>query len=101
MSGIRAAFINMGTPKDSFLQFSDAGEHLKEYVQMLNGKNAIHQNVRNELKQTNFDKISNYEKQRWAGKILRPGQQLLVQIVKEPIGSKRPRVSTDITMAAR
>src|SRR5699024_4958984 len=50
---------------------------------------------------TNFDKISNYEKQRWAGKILRPGQQLLVQIVKEPIGSKGPRVSTDITVAGR
>jgi len=101
MSGIRAAFIDMGTPKDAFLHFSDAGDHLKEYVQMLNGKNAIHQNVRNELKQTNFDKISNYEKQRWAGKILRPGQQLLVQIVKEPIGSKGPRVSTDITVAGR
>ncbi|WP_372638669.1 Rne/Rng family ribonuclease [Fodinibius sp.] len=101
MSGIRAAFIDMGTPKDAFLHFSDAGDHLKEYVQMLNGKNAIHKNVRGELKKTNFDKISNYEKQKWAGKILRPGQQLLVQIVKEPIGSKGPRVSTDITVAGR
>src|SRR5690625_377556 len=101
MSSISAAFIDMGTTKDALLHFSDAGDHLKEYVQMLNGKNAIHQNVRNELKQTNFDKISNYEKQRWAGKILRPGQQLLVQIVKEPIGSKGPRVSTDITVAGR
>lgn len=101
MSGIRAAFIDMGTPKDAFLHFSDAGDHLKEYVQMLNGKNAIHKNVRNELEKTNFDKISNYEKQKWAGKILRPGQQLLVQIVKEPIGSKGPRVSTDITVAGR
>ncbi|SMO74961.1 Rne/Rng family ribonuclease [Fodinibius sediminis] len=101
MSGIRAAFIDMGTPKDAFLHFSDAGDHLKEYVQMLNGKDAIHKNVRNELQKTNFDKISNYEKQKWAGKILRPGQQLLVQIVKEPIGSKGPRVSTDITVAGR
>lgn len=101
MSGIRAAFIDMGTPKDAFLHFSDAGDHLKEYVQMLNGTNAIHRNVRQELEKTNFDKISNYEKQKWAGKILRPGQQLLVQIVKEPIGSKGPRVSTDITVAGR
>lgn len=101
MSGIRAAFIDMGTPKDAFLHFSDAGDHLKEYVQMLNGKNAIHKNVRRELEKTNFDKISNYEKQKWAGKILRSGQQLLVQIVKEPIGSKGPRVSTDITVAGR
>lgn len=101
MSGIRAAFIDMGTPKDAFLHFSDAGDHLKDYVQMLNGPNAIHKNVRDQLKKTNFDKISNYEKQNWAGKILRPDQKLLVQIVKEPIGSKGPRVSTDITIAGR
>jgi len=101
MSGIRAAFIDMGTPKDAFLHFSDAGDHLKEYVQMLNGRDAIHKNVRDQLKKTNFDKISNYEKQNWAGKILNPGQKLLVQIVKEPIGSKGPRVSTDITVAGR
>lgn len=101
MSGIRAAFIDMGTPKDAFLHFSDAGDHLKDYVQMLNGPDAIHKKVRGELKKTNFDKISNYEKQNWAGKILRPEQRLLVQIVKEPIGSKGPRVSTDITIAGR
>ncbi|MDZ7692744.1 MAG: Rne/Rng family ribonuclease [Balneolaceae bacterium] len=101
MSGIRAAFIDMGTPKDAFLHFSDAGDHLKEYVQMLNGRNAINKSVRNELKKINFDKISNYQKQTWAGRILNPGQRLLVQIVKEPIGSKGPRVSTDITIAGR
>lgn len=101
MSGIRAAFIDMGTPKDAFLHFSDAGDHLKDYVQMLNGQDAIAKKVRDELNKTNFDKISNYEKQNWAGKILQPGQKLLVQIVKEPIGSKGPRVSTDITIAGR
>lgn len=101
MSGIRAAFIDMGTPKDAFLHFSDAGDHLKDYVQMLNGPDAIYKNVREELKKTNFDKISNYEKQNWVGKILQSDQKLLVQIVKEPIGSKGPRVSTDITIAGR
>ncbi len=101
MSGIRAAFIDMGTPKDAFLHFSDAGDHLKEYVQMLNGRDAIHKNVRDQLKKTDFNQISNYEKQNWAGKILNPGQKLLVQIVKEPIGTKGPRISTDITVAGR
>jgi ribonuclease G len=101
MSGIRAAFIDMGTPKDAFLHFSDVGDHLKEYVQMLNGRDAIPKKVREELKKTNFDKLPNYEKQNWAGKILRPGQKLMVQIVKEPIGTKGPRISTDITVAGR
>src|SRR5699024_7101293 len=101
LSGSRATFINMGTPKDALLHFSYAGDNLKEYVQMLNGTNAIAQKVRKELKKTKFDKISNYEKHKWTGKMLRPGQELLVQIVKEPIGSKGPRVSTDITVAGR
>ncbi|MDX1637311.1 MAG: Rne/Rng family ribonuclease [Balneolaceae bacterium] len=101
MSGIRAAFIDMGTPKDAFLHFSDVGDHLKEYVQMLNGREAVDKKVRDELSKINFDKISNYQKQTWAGRILNPGQRLLVQIVKEPIGSKGPRVSTDITIAGR
>src|SRR5699024_4116297 len=101
MSGIRAAFIDMGTPKDAFLHFSDAGDHLRSYIQMLNGRNAIKKGVRDELSKINFDKIKNYEKQIFAGKMLRPGQKLLVQIVKEPIGTKGPRVSTDITLAGR
>src|SRR5699024_3692996 len=49
----------------------------------------------------NFDKPPNHEKQIFAGKMLRSGQKLLVQIVKEPIGSKGPRISTDITIAGR
>ncbi len=101
MSGIRAAFIDMGTPKDAFLHFSDAGDHLKDYIQMLNGRDAIHGSVRKELSNTNFDNLPNHEKQIFAGKMLRSGQKLLVQIVKEPIGSKGPRISTDITIAGR
>lgn len=99
MSGIRAAFIDMGTPKDAFLHFSDAGDHLDEYITQLNGPNSIPAHARAELK--NKENLTNVEKQVLAGKILVPGQKLLVQIVKEPIGSKGPRISTDITIAGR
>ncbi len=99
MSGIRAAFINMGTPKDAFLHFSDAGDHLADYISMLNGPNAIPPHARKDV--SNKDNLSNPEKQMLAGKVLKSGQKLLVQIVKEPIGSKGPRVSTDITIAGR
>ncbi len=99
MSGIKAAFIDMGTPKDAFLHFSDAGDHLDEYISMLNGKNAIPNYAKDDIKKK--DKLANHEKQALAGKILKNGQKLLVQIVKEPIGSKGPRISTDITIAGR
>ncbi|HBZ39243.1 MAG TPA: ribonuclease E/G, partial [Balneola sp.] len=99
MTCIKAAFIDMGTPKDAFLHFSDAGDHLDEYIAMLNGKNAIPNHAKPDLK--NKEKLANHQKQALAGKILRNGQKLLVQIVKEPIGSKGPRISTDITIAGR
>ncbi len=99
LSGIRAAFIDMGTPKDAFLHFSDAGDHLNEYITKLNGPNAIPSHAKEDLKKK--DQLSNVEKQVLAGKMLRTGQKLLVQIVKEPIGSKGPRISTDITIAGR
>lgn len=99
MSGIRAAFIDVGMEKDAFLHFSDAGDHLGSYIKMMNGEKAISSAAQKDL--SNFDKLSNYDKQMLAGKLLRNGQNLLVQIVKEPIGSKGPRVSTDITIAGR
>ncbi len=99
MSGIRAAFIDVGMEKDAFLHFSDAGDHLGSYLKMLNGENTISKSADKELKK--FDKLSNNEKQILAGKLLRNGQNILVQVVKEPIGTKGPRVSTDITIAGR
>ncbi|WP_421774916.1 Rne/Rng family ribonuclease [Gracilimonas sp.] len=99
LSGIRAAFIDMGTPKDAFLHFSDAGDHLDEYITKLNGPNAIPGHAKKDIE--NKDNLSNVQKQVLAGKMLRTGQKLLVQIVKEPIGSKGPRISTDITIAGR
>src|SRR6056297_369269 len=99
MSGIRAAFIDVGMEKDAFLHFSDAGDHLGDYIKMMNGDKSIPKHADKELQK--FDKLSNYDKQMLAGKMLRSGQNLLVQIVKEPIGSKGPRVSTDITIAGR
>ncbi|MEX2435283.1 MAG: Rne/Rng family ribonuclease [Balneolaceae bacterium] len=99
MSGIRAAFIDVGMEKDAFLHFSDAGDHLGSYIKMMNGEKSISQSADKEL--AKFDKLSNNDKQILAGKLLRNNQKLLVQIVKEPIGSKGPRVSTDITIAGR
>ncbi|MCC5915330.1 MAG: Rne/Rng family ribonuclease [Balneolaceae bacterium] len=99
MSGIRAAFIDVGMEKDAFLHFSDAGDHLGDYIKKLNGEKSISKSAACELEK--FDKLSNNDKQILAGKLLRNNQNLLVQIVKEPIGSKGPRVSTDITIAGR
>lgn len=99
MPGIRAAFIDVGLEKDAFLHFSDAGDHLGDYVRMLNGPKSISKEAKKEL--DNFQNLSNNDKQILAGKLLQANQKLLVQIAKEPIGSKGPRISTDISIAGR
>lgn len=110
MGGIRAAFIDMNTPKDAFLHFSDLGEHLDDYLIMLNGEKAVDKNAlarlqefRNKNKDTsNTSKNgTTAEEQNLLGNLLKPGHKVLVQIVKEPIGSKGPRVSTNISIAGR
>ena len=102
MAGIRAAFINMGTQKDAFLHFSDTGEHLENYLIMLNGEDAIPKKALDDLRK--LKKSGNgsvTEEQNRMGSLLATKQKVLVQIVKEPIGSKGPRVSTNITVAGR
>lgn len=109
MAGIRAAFIDMNTPKDAFLHFSDLGEHLDDYLVMLNGKEVLGKDGANRLQALRSDKDPNHtnksgtntEEQNILGNMLKPGQKVLVQIVKEPIGSKGPRVSTNISIAGR
>lgn len=112
MGGIRAAFIDLSTPKDGFLHYSDLGEHLEEYLVMLNGRNAVSKKASEDLmkfrqkmadknSQKNTSREESAHEQNLIGSLLRPGQKVMVQVVKEPIGSKGPRVSTDITLAGR
>ncbi|MFO8028614.1 MAG: Rne/Rng family ribonuclease [Cyclonatronaceae bacterium] len=102
MAGIRAAFIDMGTQKDAFLHFSDTGEHLENYLIMLNGKDSLPKKARQDEKQGKSPGNGSVtEEQNRTGALLAPKQKVLVQIVKEPIGSKGPRVSTNITVAGR
>src|SRR5690554_4850160 len=61
MSGIRAAFIDVGMEKDAFLHFSDAGDHLGSYVKMLNGEESLSQEARKDLDR--FNDLTNNEKQ--------------------------------------
>ena len=111
MGGIRAAFIDMGTPKDAFLHFSDLGEHLDDYLVMLNGRGSLKKDALKSVEDfrkklaANGDndgtRRSTAQEQNLLGSLLQPKQKMLVQIVKEPIGNKGPRVSTDITIPGR
>jgi ribonuclease G len=78
LPGMQAAFVDIGFEKDAFLYVADVRDEWEEEVDVPSGP-AI----------ASIDDL------------LKEGQDLLVQIVKEPIGGKGARVSTNISLPGR
>ncbi len=98
MPGLNAAFVDVGHSKDGFLHFHDLGVNFKTFNkfvgQSLSDKNtsASLSNIKFEAELDKLGKISS---------LMKGGQRVLVQIDKEPISSKGPRLSSDISLAGR
>ena len=98
MPGLNAAFIDIGYQKDAFLHYGDLGENFPSLVKW--GKGVQSQKIPvGPLKTFEFD--GTLDKVGKIDNALKKGQQLLVQIIKEPISTKGPRLSMDISMAGR
>ncbi|MDE6791634.1 MAG: Rne/Rng family ribonuclease [Muribaculaceae bacterium] len=98
MPGLNAAFLDVGYDKDAFLHYLDLGPQFNTYVAYLNEAFADKKTVPNISK---FKFEPDIPKHGEIGSLLQPGQQLLVQIVKEPISSKGPRLTTEISFTGR
>lgn len=98
MPGLNAAFVNVGYEKDAFLHYLDLGPHFSSYKtflqQLFDDKKRLPQLSKIKLG-PDIDKHGTITDQ------LTAGQELLVQIVKEPISSKGPRLTTEITFTGR
>lgn len=81
LPGMQAAFIDIGCEKNAFLYAGDVVAK-KEYSE-------DEEDTEQEVKDYNI------------GALLKAGQELTVQVIKEPIGSKGPRVTTNITLPGR
>ena len=89
MPGLNAAFIDVGYDRDAFLHYLDLGPQfnsLKKYVDY---------SLKRKIKSTNLIKFRREKDIDKGGKIthvLQSGQTILVQVTKEPISSKGPRL---------
>lgn len=99
MPGLNAAFVNVGYDKDAFLHYLDLGAHYatySAYVKSLLAEGATRVPAIEKIEiQPDIDKNGSI------ANILTQGQPLLVQIVKEPISSKGPRLTTEISFTGR
>lgn len=98
MPGLNAAFLDVGYEKDAFLHYLDLGPQFSTYTKFLEEAFADKKKVPNISK---FKLESDIPKQGTIQNVIQPGQQLLVQIAKEPISSKGPRLTTEISFTGR
>ena len=89
LPGMQAAFIDIGMQQDAFLHFNDVGTSF-----MAPGEDEIEDETIERSKTLKDRAIK-------IAKTLKKDQDILVQIVKEPIANKGQRVTTDISLAGR
>ncbi|MEG1936463.1 MAG: Rne/Rng family ribonuclease [Rikenellaceae bacterium] len=97
MSGLNACFVSIGSEKDAFLHYLDLGHNYRSYAKLLDTmqRNRVGFSFAAMKKQPTLPKEGNI------AELLKSGQQLLVQVVKEAISTKGPRVSTEISLTGR
>lgn len=90
LPGIQAAFVDIGLPKAAFLHVSEVDPLL-----LLEETDSMSERF--------YDKSSKKSKAFYLPieKILSEGQEILVQVIKEPIGTKGAKVTTHISLAGR
>lgn len=89
LPGIQAAFIDIGTEKSAFLHVSDVSEDEDDEEEGGNGSNGGRNGNRRNRK---YPPIQD---------VVERGQEILVQVTKEPIGTKGPRVTTQVSLPGR
>ncbi|ARN78470.1 ribonuclease E/G [Nonlabens spongiae] len=98
LSGLNAAFVDVGYVKDGFLHYHDLGPGFltqqKFTKQIIAGrrKNFALKDIKSE---NLLDKGGSIDK------VVVPGQPVLVQVVKEPISTKGPRLSAELSIPGR
>lgn len=97
MPGLNAAFIDVGYKKDAFLHYLDLGVNF-------NSQKIFSNKVSGEKKRIQLGKfrlLPEIPKNGTISDVLSPGQKVLVQIAKEPISTKGPRLTSELSIAGR
>ncbi|MFV0345919.1 MAG: Rne/Rng family ribonuclease [Bacteroidales bacterium] len=98
MPSLNAAFIDVGYSKDAFLHYQDMGPQFKTLSKFL--RSVVGKKVKlNTFSQFPVEKdIDKYGK---INDVLKNGHNILVQVTKEPISSKGPRLTSEISLPGR
>ncbi len=98
MPSLNAAFVDVGYEKDAFLHYLDLGPQFattNKFLRLVSARNSKVTSIARIQSEPDIDKEGKI------GDLLKVGQRILVQIAKEPISSKGPRLTSEISIAGR
>ena len=100
LPGLNAAFVDIGYEKDGFLHYLDLGPQVRsllKYIKYVQNR----KNNGSAFKLGGFNLEDDINKLGKINEVLKPNQKILVQVVKEPISTKGPRLSCELSLAGR
>lgn len=98
VSGLNAAFVNVGHEKDAFLHYHDLGPNLASMMKFIK---LVSTGKQKDFSLKNFSFEPEISKDGSISDVISSNQSILVQIVKEPISTKGPRISSELSLAGR
>ncbi len=125
MPGIKAAFIDLGLNQDGFLHFSDIGDRFEEYSSLIGDDEADVETEEEQVAASEAVAVAANEQVkaisassppeqpagtshgRGSGRPpvkpvqLQKGQEIIVQVTKEPVGKKGVRVTSEVSLPGR
>jgi ribonuclease G len=98
VAGLNAAFVNVGFEKDAFLHYHDLGPNLASQLKFIK---LVSTGKIKDFSLKNFQFEKEIDKNGAIADVLGTNQSVLVQVVKEPISTKGPRISSELSLAGR
>ena len=98
LPGLNAAFVDVGSEKEGFIHYLDLGQQFKTLAKL------VSQQVSDRKHIVPIDRLSledELPKDGSVENVLKQGQEILVQIAKEPISTKGPRLTSEISLPGR
>jgi ribonuclease G len=98
LPGLNAAFVDVGGKKEGFLHYQDLGSNFNTQQKFLQLQK---DDPKKRLPIGKIDLQPEIEREGSISTLLSAGQEILVQIAKEPISTKGPRLTTELSCAGR
>ena len=96
MSGLNACFVDVGHERDAFLHYLDLGQNFKSYYNLVETARK-----RRIYSFPDFARSGDIVKGGNINDVVTGGQVILVQVAKEAISTKGPRITTEISLTGR